>query len=159
MENIDIDNFLATLNSQLFFKVVAENELNFKLKEESVIISNTQPLGLPGKHWVAFYYNEDQEMEFFDSFALNPQEYSKNFESFLQINKLGRFYIRNKKILQNENSNICGLYCMLFYYSKIKQHSYKKFLSQFTENTLLNDSICLQICENIFHYKFHLQNK
>lgn len=40
------------------------------------LIINTDPITLPGRHWVAFYLNEQNELECFDSFGKPPSAYS-----------------------------------------------------------------------------------
>ena len=159
MENIDIENLLQKLNSQLSFYVVAENQLNFKVLHEAIVISNTQPIGLPGKHWVAFYVKPNKSVEFFDSFGLLPSYYSEHFVQFIKINSSNNFYVRNTKQIQNDGSNLCGLYCMLYYYTKTQNYTFEMFLQWFKQDTFLNDRKCLQMVEEKFHVYFKLQDE
>ena len=36
------------------------------------VIANTDPASLPGRHWIAFYLNQQNELECFDSFGKSP---------------------------------------------------------------------------------------
>ena len=63
-------------------------------------------------HWTVFYITT-RSIYFFDSYALNPQLYSKYFHNFL--NKFKGFTIFKLACrLQSDTSLVCGLYCMQF---------------------------------------------
>lgn len=75
------------------------------------IIVNTDPVRLPGRHWVAFFLNQRNTLECFDSFGRSPSRYSAYIRQFMT-----RFSDTdiNEKQLQSRDTNVCGQYCLLF---------------------------------------------
>lgn len=157
MQNIDLNLFLKNYGGNISYVVCSSDELNFALKINEFVIANTDPVSLPGRHWVAFYKNHNNILQFFDSFGCLPEYYSRNFVLFLKENSVKKYYETNSCKIQNSNSNICGLYCLLFYVSVTKNIGYDYFLSQFSNNTIVNDLYCLNSIEVLFHYKFDLK--
>ena len=43
----------------------------------ALFIANVDTSDKPGSHWVAFHFTKDQEGEFFDSYGLPPNKYSR----------------------------------------------------------------------------------
>lgn len=84
-------------------------------------IVNTDPSGMPGKHWVAIYFDAYKTGEFFDSYGKRPEYYNTMFLTFLRRNAL--FYRYNNKKLQNDYSNVCGHYCVYFLMLRARQNS------------------------------------
>ena len=52
----------------------------------ALIIANVDTSEKPGSHWVAFYFTEDREGEFFNSYGLPPSNYTRTFTIFLNRN-------------------------------------------------------------------------
>ena len=50
------------------------------------LVANVDPHDKPGSHWCAFYIDENQDGEFFDSYGQAPQDYTTNFKYFLDRN-------------------------------------------------------------------------
>lgn len=73
------------------------------------IIVNTDPVRLPGRHWVAFFLNQRNTLECFDSFGRSPSTYLIYIGQFMK-----RFSNINEKQLQSTETNVCGQYCLLF---------------------------------------------
>ena len=46
-------------------------------------VVNTDPIELPGTHWIAIYFNEQMKGEFFDSYGNHPFHYNKHFLDFM----------------------------------------------------------------------------
>ena len=121
------------------------------------IICNTDPSWLSGRHWLAFYFNNENCAEFFDSFGNRPEHYNRNFSQFLELNsKDGKYKFNSWKLQENE-SNVCGLYCLLFGNSKMTLTNYSDFISNFSpQNQFANDKKCLQMVEDIFKVKLNV---
>ena len=49
-------------------------------------VVNTDPMELPGIHWIAIYFNEQMKGEFFDSYGKHPIHYNKHFLDFMNRN-------------------------------------------------------------------------
>ena len=73
-------------------------------------VVNTDPMELPGTHWIAIYFNEQMKGEFFDSYGNHPIHYNKHFLDFM--NRNGVEWEHNKIQLQSAFSTVCGQYCM-----------------------------------------------
>ena len=66
------------------------------------LVSNTDTNNQPGKHWVAFYYQNPFQCEFFDSYGLAPQVFGFTIHA----------NIVNQQPLQDLESSVCGQYCI-----------------------------------------------
>lgn len=78
----------------------------------SAYIVNTEPSNMEGKHWVAFYFDSNGNGEFFDSYGNSPQSYNRTFLTFVLQN--ASKYRYNDIKLQNDDSDVCGQYCVYF---------------------------------------------
>lgn len=98
-------------------------------------VVNTDPSWLPGAHWVAIFVDQDQKIEFFDSFGRRPMtQHLKNF--------CGREYTFNERIIQSLTSNVCGQYCIYFLYNRCSGKSFSRIMKCFNPNTAwINDRI------------------
>ena len=80
-----------------------------EIRRGRFVISNTDRLGGPGKHWVTFYFPHTGPDEFFDSLGKWPEDYNVNFEKALR-----RRYWINRSQIQDSDSDVCGLYCIYY---------------------------------------------
>ena len=81
-------------------------------------ILNTEPRGLPGEHWLAFFYNHHTNMlEYFDSYGMSLDAYSDVYQS-LHSHGLTQVCTPANSIgsLQSGVSLVCGHYCIAFLY-------------------------------------------
>lgn len=103
------------------------------VKKERFVIANTDKSGGPGKHWVAFYFNESGHDEFFDSLG-NTAEYY-NFGHVLR-----KPYLRNRNRLQDFGSDTCGQYCIYYVVCRYVGMSLKDIVNTFSVRDLeMND--------------------
>ena len=111
------------------------------------LILNTDPSGLPGQHWLAFYYNEDKQLECFDSYGNHPDKYSVYIQSFLR-----RFsnIKMNTTRLQSANSQVCGQYCLFYLMCRCRGYSMSTFLNYFGNNYCANDEYVYDIVQSQF---------
>ena len=49
-------------------------------------VVNTDPMELPGIHWIAIYFKEQMKGEFFDSYGKHLIHYNKHFLDFMNRN-------------------------------------------------------------------------
>ncbi|CAF4043619.1 unnamed protein product [Rotaria magnacalcarata] len=135
----------------------AKNEIkkiNFlKYKKFAIIVNRISKNTMfePG-HWISLYFDgSNNEVIFFDSLALKPDKYFKNFIKKLNCSKL----ITLNNPIQHPLAGNCGIYCIFFVLYVIRSN-FKKFLSLFDMNNLeLNDKL---ICNLAFKY-FKFKNK
>ncbi len=102
-------------------------------------VANTDTWGNPGKHWVAFYMDENGQGEFFDSLGRPPQHYCEQFKSFLTTRCAKIVY--NTRPLQSPDSVLCGQYCLYYLANRCRGATMQDILSHFTDNTNVNDMI------------------
>ena len=100
-------------------------------------VANTDTGREPGKHWVAFYFENKHYAEFFDSYGNDPGYLAKEFESFLSRNV--KDWIHNVVRLQGDFSTVCGQYCVLFLYYRCRGTSMSDIVRMFSKNTEVND--------------------
>ncbi len=83
----------------------------------SAFIVNTQPLPLPGEHWVAFIVFDSFHGEFFDSLGKSPADYNPDIQNFFNKNKM---HCTFKTIpLQPYYSDWCGLYVLVYLIARL----------------------------------------
>jgi hypothetical protein len=107
------------------------------------LIVNTDIQAMPGKHWCAIYSDVKGHVDFFDSYGMSPGENSAYIDRW--INKRAKIMNFNKKKLQGENSNVCGLYCILFLRQRLLGFSFEHFIDTFDSTNLeANDEYVVQ---------------
>lgn len=90
-------------------------------------IINLDPSNEPGIHWVATHVIDSQNVEYFDSYAIEP--YVPDILAFLsKFTSL----ITNRKRLQNYKSDLCGEFCCLYALFKSSKHTLSQFLRVFS---------------------------
>ena len=113
-------------------------------------IVNTDPSNMRGKHWVAFYFNENKNGEFFDSYGHSPGHYNRTFLDFLQRN--GRKYLYNHKMLQSVHSELCGQFCIFYLMHKVRGYSMQEIISRLSFE--YNDNYVYEFINGAFYMCF-----
>ena len=105
------DILVADEFSKTIFKaVLARNELPSKVTYPSAYVINNKKNNHPGEHWIAFFYDEKGNVDFFDSFARGPSSYGlTNF--FYKTSKSINY---NKIRCQSFFSEYCGYHAIYF---------------------------------------------
>lgn len=93
-------------------------------------IFNVEPNRRPGSHWVAVAMDHNDSV-FFDPQGFPPEHYGFPF----------RTKISNTRAVQGPNSNLCGLFVIVFIHYMLKGVSLKKFLSMFKNSAKANDAL------------------
>lgn len=115
-----------------FGGVVAIDQLPLYVEKPSVFIVNTDPISLPGKHWVVLYI--DRVSEHFDSSGLQPRPRFKNY-----LITTSDSYLFNSMRVQNVASKSCGLFCLFYCYFRCRDYTFKQIMEMFSENLALNE--------------------
>ena len=105
--------------------------------KDNAAIINLDTSDRRGTHWLAIYQkNNTGKVYFFDSFGVVafPEVYS--FVRTVWGKKAARSMTSNSLVYQNNNSSLCGYYCMAFILSKAKGFSLARLLSP--ANTIKN---------------------
>lgn len=130
--NIDIQNELQ--NYKQFKGVYSKDTLDDNLQYGFYII-NLDISTNKGTHWVAYYRNKIMNV-YFDSFGMPPLD-------ILNIKPI----VMNSEQIQNENSIMCGQYCIAFIkFMNNKKNiidSFQTFINLFKseDNNIKNDEI------------------
>jgi hypothetical protein len=85
-------------------------------------ILNTDARGLPGEHWLAFFYNHQTGvLEYFDSYGMQIVTYDDVHSSLLSCGLVALCTPANSiGCLQSDMSLVCGHYCIAFLYWRSK---------------------------------------
>lgn len=121
---------------QQFNGVYSKDTLKEIKVKPTLIICNTDPSSKPGKHWVLFYCNKDNSIDFFDSLGKKPSHYGCEFTEFLQ--RFSNCYYIVNTTIQSKRSNLCGLYCLYYAYWKCSQKiTMRKIIKNIITNKIL----------------------
>ena len=133
------------------FKVLAADQLPRIIQHYPLgYIVNTEDSHLPGKHWIAFWFESPMYGEFFDSFGNGPSFYRKEFKEIFRLSV--RNYIYNDVVLQSSDSNTCGLYTMLYIILKTNGYSMKNIQHLFTKDKRWNDQLMYDFVHQHFNH-------
>jgi hypothetical protein len=118
----------------------ARDELPIVHQYPFCFILNTDPSDKPGEHWLAIYYNEQKQAEFFDPAGFHPVAYRLN--RYLDTTSTSWKY--NKKRIQGLFSHFCGHYCLLYLYARCRSYSLEEFQCFFSNDYDKNDEILIE---------------
>jgi len=99
-------------------------------------------VALYNNHWIAIYLDKNR-LEIMDSTHSLFEAPPPAFINFLYQNRDTN--IRFNPVLQTNETNVCGLYCIHFIQEKAKHVSYSNILKTFTNNSVLNDYIIISM--------------
>ena len=124
--------------SRVFYGIFPRNKLpRTKLKDyPSAFVANVDPDTKPGSHWVAFYFQDKQHGEYFDSYGRAPEVDA--FKQFLERNCLTWTY--NHHRLQGPITSVCGQYVLYYLLHRCLGHSMADITNNFTEDHDVNDN-------------------
>lgn len=95
----------------------------------SAVVANTDPVGEPGKHWIAFYFNENKHLDYFDSYGSSPETYPK-LNEFANLNS--STIVFNDRQLQGNFSDVCGHYCIAFIVMRARGYSLEYIMDYYS---------------------------
>jgi hypothetical protein len=104
-------------------------------------IINTHKSDMKGEHWLAFYFDHDKKLDFFDSYGNSPSFFK--LDQYINHNSSSTNY--NTIQLQSFHSRLCGFYCVLFILYRSRGFTMNQFLDKFTDFTSINDFILLNL--------------
>ncbi len=115
--------------------VGADELMSLYVKRPALVVANTDPSWLPGRHWTAFYIPSTvrQLPEFFDSLGRQPGYYSQSFVDFLA--RFGDQYIHNTTRLQID-PNICGSYVLYFACHRAAGEQFVHIVNELNDNVV-----------------------
>ena len=135
MNGFQIEQCLKSdlFTKQTFQGVFSSDQLPKKRVDHlpCALIANTDPIGKPGTHWVAFYIDENNCGEYFDSYGKQPK--LSSFKTFLTRNT-SNDWVSNFIPLQGTFSAVCGQYCIFYLLHRSRNMTLQNIVGLFTEN-------------------------
>lgn len=113
--NEELDNLAKKLKIPNYVNCRMKNELTNKIKDKECGIVNFQNSNQNGSHWVCYFKKDDLKI-YFDSFGGFPPENVKKY--------LGKNIICSNFQIQPNNSDKCGIYCLLVLLLLSKNYDY-----------------------------------
>jgi len=137
MNSIQINDILRSRCRGTFVGVFALDRLptNLPPRRPLLLVCNTDPHTLPGRHWVVLYIGSNGWGEYFDS--LNDSAVPMTFVNYL--NRWCHSWIRNGRQLQSAASRFCAHYCIFFCLFRSLDYDMNAIDSCFTNDSGLND--------------------
>lgn len=122
------------------FQVGAIDELKYFDFPITAII-NIQPSNLEGLHWIALFFNkQNNTIEVFDTFGLNY--YGKYIEEFAKKHSL--HIVSNNNVYQTNTSLLCGYFSIYFLKQRLNGVSFKDFLTLFNASNLKQNEVMIR---------------
>ena len=88
------------------------DRLKYIKHKPKLIICNTDPSNKPGEHWILFFFDESNSVDFFDSLGQSISSYGNEFINFAK--KFANKYVWTKERVQPIGSSLCGHYCLFY---------------------------------------------
>ena len=135
------------VNTEKYFDGVFSYDTLKNIKQRPrLIVCNTDPSYKKGEHWILFFFNSDNSVDFFDSLGNEPSYYGDEFVKI--IAKFSNYYYVGNNPIQSVNSNLCGFYCLWYAYWKCKNKlKMEKLINKIPKNKLVKPFV-----EKVFHY-------
>lgn len=93
----------------------------------SAYVCNTDPSGLPGKHWVTVWFRNPIEAEFYDSLGRMPDHYGEDLDRFIKRNTTSCTY--NNVPVQSKATSTCGFHVLFYLLLKCRNVDMKYIVS------------------------------
>ena len=157
MDTWQIDHAMKTcsVTGAVFKGVFAADQLPTRSQDlPAAYIANCSNSDSGGTHWVAFYQEQADTIETFDSYGRPLALYNPNLQILTDKLKI----IHQCQVLQQSASATCGQYCMIFIFKRASQLSYRDFIHLFTDNTRANDKMVCQFVNSCFDLKTRVYN-
>ena len=132
LSNIFINNLLK--NEKSYLSTFSKNEIPL-IENNKSLIFNLQNSNQSRSHWISLSRNNNN-IFIFDSFGIGhiPKNIYKIYKIFNIITNVYR--------IQDINSNLCGLFCVLFcLYTVNSKNKFIKFLNMFNANDYIKNEL------------------
>ena len=132
LSNIFINNLLKDEKSYL--NTFSKNEIPL-IENDKSLIFNLQNSDQTGSHWIALS-RKDNNIFILDSFGVGyiPKNIYDKYKNFNIITNIYR--------IQHINSNLCGLFCVLFCLYKVNsKNKFINFLNLFNTNNYIKNEL------------------
>jgi hypothetical protein len=123
--------------------------------KKSLFIINTDTKDLPGQHWVCIHKFNNDECEFFDSYANSPTIYPVINEGLKNL----KIVNKNKYRIQGNTKEVCGEYCITYCLAKSRRVDMDDFLRHWMETEDRDELIQQMIKTRLEDIALDLMNK
>ncbi|KAL9984959.1 hypothetical protein ACROYT_G007306 [Oculina patagonica] len=107
-------------------------------------IANTDPIDLPGQHWVGLFWWAPGRSEFFDSYAITPNTYDARWRCFDDFEQTPR-------PIQQWTTDVCGDHTLYYLYHRCRGTPLRTIVQYFSPTNLLyNDTAVVQRMHDLF---------
>ena len=113
MNTAELTEELQRWRSKGALGVFSSDQLPPKIRPGEGLVVNTAPSGTHGQHWLALFRAPDA-LEVFDTYGQPLDTYPLVKQHLLSSSSSGEKIRRNIGQLQPDESDSCGLYCLLF---------------------------------------------
>ena len=117
---------------QYYGGVVALNQIPVRVQKPTIFIVNSDPSGLPGRHWYAVFFTAINEH--FDSAGFYPNAV---LEAELIVH--GPRFCYNDNRVQAYNTETCGLFCLFYCYFRCRGSTFHEIMNMFSKNLQVNE--------------------
>ena len=131
--------------SQVFEGVKPSDRLPANPPYPSAFVVNTDPHNKPGKHWVAFYIDQDRNGDYMDSYGRPP---FSTMERYLDDNCIEWQY--STKQLQSPLTITCGQFCVYFLNRRCRGVPMETILNNFTADHASNDRFVMNFVNIVY---------
>lgn len=130
--------------SQYFLDVYGTDEVPCRALYPRCAIVNTDPIALPGQHWVGLFWPAPGQGEFFDSYAIRPQTYDARWQCFAGFEQAAR-------PIQQWTTDVCGDYTLYYLYHRCRGTPLSTIVRYFSPTDLLyNDTAVVRRMHDLF---------
>ena len=118
-------------------------------------IMNTDPISLPGKHWVAIYLSAYGQHEFFDSYGRTQSVVIPT------LRKQGVNWLENTIELQGPLSTTCGQYCLYYLSERCAGRDMKEIVNDFscTRDEIENDDMINDYVNSVYNTQLDIYDE
>ena len=110
-------------------------------------VANTDPKGKDGSHWVAFFHESQNSLDFFDSFGRHPYDLGFHFDNITRL----RY---NQIQVQSSLSDVCAQYCIFFLIHRSHGVPMRNIIAKFKSFTYSkSDSYVSSFIQRVMHEK------
>lgn len=115
-------------------------------------IVNTDPINLPGRHWIACFITDKNILETFDSYGNSPDMLSPFIKRYMKTFK--QTHINTKK-LQSSETTVCGQYCLFYLICRCRGYTMQEIINNFNNNYHTNDQFVYNFIDDRFDCCMH----
>lgn len=150
MNTMELENLVKQdpVLKKIFLGVFPSDKLPKSMTKPSALIINTDPSYKKGEHWVAVFFDAWNQVEYFDSYGLEPAV--PEVIQFISKNVVK--YSHNSVCLQSLTSSVCGMYCVFYLFYKSRGYKLEDICNMFTNDAVSNDAIVCNFVSNTFNY-------